>query len=50
MQTTSFLISIFMGILIGTMWTDARIKQYIVDQGKAEWIANPKGRLEFRWK
>jgi hypothetical protein len=50
MQTTSFLISVFMGILIGSMWTDARIKQYIVDQGKAEWVIKQNGAVEFRWK
>lgn len=36
-------------INIGAKTTEKSMKQQIVDEGRAEWVANQKGGVEFRW-
>jgi len=38
------------GLFIGSSSAESSMKQYIIDQGKAEWVAKQNGRVEFRWK
>jgi hypothetical protein len=40
----------FLGMLIGSEDAERSMKQYIIDQGKAEWVAKQNGAVEFRWK
>ena len=34
---------------IGAKTTEKSMKQQIVNEGRAEWVANQKGGVEFRW-
>ena len=34
---------------IGAKTTEKSMKQQIVDEGRAEWVADQRGGVEFRW-
>jgi hypothetical protein len=48
---TIILISVIMGVGLGSCAQESDMKQNIIDQEKAVWGVNPKtGKIEFQWK